>query len=60
MTAAALTQIGAFSALLVAAYWVSIYPHDDDGIEPPLRRLAERQSWMAVGPGRDPLLEVGT
>lgn len=58
MTAAALTQIGAFWCLLVAAYWISVFPHDDDGIDPPLRRLAERSRWMAVGPGRDPLLAV--
>lgn len=40
-------QLGAFCALLVAAYWLAAYPHDDDGVDVPLRRLAERQAWIA-------------
>lgn len=59
MTAAALTQLGAFSGLLILAWWINGFDHADDGVEVPLRRLSERSRWMAVGPGRDPLLGVG-
>lgn len=44
---AAWSQVGALAALLIAAYWLAVYPHDDDGIDVPLRRLAERQAWMS-------------
>lgn len=54
----AVSQLLAFAALLVGGYWVNGVDHAEDGIDVPLRRLAERRSWMAVGPGRDPLLEV--
>jgi hypothetical protein len=40
----AIEQVGAFCALLVVAYWLAVYPHDDDGIDVPMRRLAERRS----------------
>lgn len=34
-------------AMMVAAWWVNGYPHDDDdGIDVPLRRLNERSTWM--------------
>lgn len=41
-------QLAAFCALLVGAYWVAVYPHDNDGIDVPMRRLAERQHWMEI------------
>lgn len=46
MTAAAVQQIGAFWCLLVLAYWLNGFDHADDGVEVPLRRLAERECWM--------------
>ena len=39
-------------AMMVAAWWLNGYPHDDDGVSVPLRRLAERQCWAArIDPG---------
>lgn len=37
-------ELAAFCALLVAAYWVAVFPHDEDGIQIPLQRLADRQA----------------
>lgn len=37
-------QLAALCALFVAAYWLAVYPHDDDGVEVPLARLAQRQA----------------
>lgn len=49
----AIEQVTAFWALLIFAFWIAVYPHGDDGIEIPLRRLAERQAWAST---IDPLI----
>lgn len=40
----AIEQVGAFCALLVAAYWLAVFDHADDGLAIPMRRLADRQA----------------
>lgn len=42
----AVEQILAFWGMLVVAWWLTICPHDDDGVDVPLRRLFERSLWM--------------
>lgn len=37
-------ELAAFCALLVAAYWLAVFDHADDGIDVPLARLADRQA----------------
>lgn len=48
-----LEQLGAFWALIVAAYWLEVFDHADDGIDVPLRRLAERRAHAST---IDPLI----
>jgi hypothetical protein len=48
------SQVGAFAALVIAGWWVGPgFPHDDDGVEIPLRRLAEKRAHAST---IDPLI----
>lgn len=46
-------QFVAFLGLFVIAWWITLYPHDDDGVPEPKRKtLAERKAHAAkIDPG---------